>query len=578
MLRKMFVLTEQGYKDFIKGALASALANLVLMAPVVVFYLVIQEFLNHLNNPSLDLPHMVPYLFGIIISLVLMYITQYWAYVDTYSVVYNESARKRLDIAEHLRLIPLSFFGKRDIADLTSVIMKDAADQERLFSHVMPQLFGTVISTLVFAAMLSVYNWKLALAALWPIPVTIIGLLLTARFQNKYSHNRNTASLTLNDELQEFIECQKELRSLNGVDEYQEKIKKSIKRYEQLKFKAETAMGIPVVSAQSFLRLGIASTILVGVSLLTTHEIDLLVFICFMLVITRIYDPVSLVLQSTAELIDMRLSLNRMRAIEEEKIQTGAKEFSPENHDLVFNDVHFSYENGIKVLNGVSFVAKSGEVTALVGPSGSGKSTAAKLAARFWDTDKGTVAVGGIDISTIDPETLLTDYSEVFQDVILFDGTIKENIRLGKKDASDEEVYRAAQAANCDEFVLKYENGYDTIIGENGSKLSGGERQRISIARAILKDAPIVLLDEATASLDVENETKVQAALSKLLKGKTVLVIAHRMRTVDNADKIIVFDQGRVVEQGSPQKLKNDITSRYHNIYELQMGSSKWAI
>ncbi len=578
MLRKMFVLTEQGYKDFIKGALASALANLVLMAPVVVFYLVIQEFLNHLNNPSLDLPHMVPYLFGIIISLVLMYITQYWAYVDTYSVVYNESARKRLDIAEHLRLIPLSFFGKRDIADLTSVIMKDAADQERLFSHVMPQLFGTVISTLVFAAMLSVYNWKLALAALWPIPVTIIGLLLTARFQNKYSHNRNTASLTLNDELQEFIECQKELRSLNGVDEYQEKIKKSIKRYEQLKFKAETAMGIPVVSAQSFLRLGIASTILVGVSLLTTHEIDLLVFICFMLVITRIYDPVSLVLQSTAELIDMRLSLNRMRAIEEEKIQTGAKEFSPENHDLVFNDVHFSYENGIKVLNGVSFVAKSGEVTALVGPSGSGKSTAAKLAARFWDTDKGTVAVGGIDISTIDPETLLTDYSEVFQDVILFDGTIKENIRLGKKDASDEEVYRAAQAANCDEFVLKYENGYDTIIGENGSKLSGGERQRISIARAILKDAPIVLLDEATASLDVENETKVQAALSKLLKGKTVLVIAHRMRTVDNADKIIVFDQGRVVEQGSPQKLKNDITSRYHNMYELQMGSSKWAI
>lgn len=578
MLRKTFVLTEQGAKDFLRGALFSALGNLVLMAPIAIFYMVTKDFIACLDNSSNGLPQILPYAIGIAVALVLMYITQYWGYISTYSVVYDESARKRIGIAERLRLIPLSFFGKRDLSDLTNVIMKDAADQERLFSHVMPQLFGTILSTLVFAVMLLVFNWKLGLAALWPIPVAMLGLLLTARFQSTHSHNKNQSSLKLNDELQEYIECQRELRSLNGIDEYSQKLDDSIVAYEKHKLVAEAAAGIPVSSAQGFLRLGIASTIFVGASLLMQNEVSLIVFICYMFVVTRFYDPINLVLQSTAELIDMRLSLNRLRAIEDEPIQSGLKEFKPNNFDLKFNDVHFSYDNGVSVLNGVSFIAKEGEVTALVGPSGSGKSTVAKLAARFWDVNRGSVCVGNQDISEIDPETLLSQYSEVFQDVVLFDDSVKENIRLGKKDATDKEVYAAAKAANCDEFVLKFPDGYDTRIGENGNRLSGGERQRISIARAILKDAPIVLLDEATASLDVENETKVQSALSRLLKGKTVLVIAHRMRTVDNADKIVVFDEGRIVEQGSPQKLKLNKDGRYKKMCDLQMKSSQWTI
>lgn len=555
MLRDALALTEQGVKSLRRGAAVCALANVVLMLPVGVFYLVTGEFLAHLEDPTTPLPLLAPYLALIIAVLAVVFATQYWQYHATYSVVYQESARKRIGLAERLRVLPLSFFGKRDLADLTSVVMKDTADQERLFSHTMPQLFGTGASTAIVAVMLLVFDWRLALASLWPVPVAVIVLLATTRLQTAATRKKNAAALVLADGIQEYLESNREVRALNRTDDFLARLNGNVDAFERAKLAAELTTGTAVSSTQTLLRLGTVTTILAGTALVAAGQCDLLVFFCFMLVVTRLYDPINLILQSTAELIDMRESLARMRAIEREPAQVGSVDFAPQGHDIVFDGVSFAYENGEPVLTDVSFTAREGEVTALVGPSGSGKSTAAKLAARFWDVDAGHITVGGVDVAGVDPETLLTDYTEVFQDVVLFNGTVMENIRLGRREATDEEVLAAARAANCDEFVRKMAQGYDTPIGENGALLSGGERQRISIARAILKDAPIVLLDEATASLDVESESLVQEALSRLLVGKTVLVIAHRMRTVLGADHIVVLAEGRVAEEGTPAEL-----------------------
>ena len=565
-------------KDFMRGAGFCALANLMLMLPIVVLYFVASDFVRYLGEPAVGLPGMALYAVGIVAALAVMFVTQMWEYRATYTVVYQESARKRIAIAERLRLLPLSFFGKRDLADLTSVIMKDCSDQERLFSHTMPQIFGMGASTLVFAVMMFAFDWRLAASALWPIPVALVTLLLTARVQKSHTAKKNAASLSFVDGLQEYLECHREIRSLNKVGAFQSDLGRRIDRFEREKIGAELAMGVAVCSAQGFLRLGIASVIVVGTMLLVAGRVDFLVFFVYLLAVTRVYDPINVILQAIAELMDMSLSLKRMRAIEHEPIQTGSTSFEPQGYDVAFDDVGFAYAGGEDVLDGVSFTAREGQVTALVGASGSGKSTAAKLASRFWDVSSGAVFVGGVDVSTVDPETLLSSFSEVFQDVVLFDGTVRENIRLGKKNATDEEVLAAAKVARCDEFVERLPNGYDTLIGENGGRLSGGERQRISIARALLKNAPIVLLDEATASLDVENETQVQAALSELLQDKTVLVIAHRMRTVDNADKIVVLEGGRVVEQGSPAELREKPEGRYRRMLELQRESAVWAL
>lgn len=577
-IQDAFALTDQGMKDFMRGAGFCALANLMLMLPIVVLYFAASDFIRYLDDPAVGLPDMALYAVGIVVALVVMFVTQMWEYRATYTVVYQESARKRIAIAERLRLLPLSFFGKRDLADLTSVIMKDCSDQERLFSHTMPQIFGMGASTLVFAAMMFAFDWRLAASALWPIPVALAALLLTARIQKLHTAKKNAASLSFADGLQEYLECHREIRSLNKVGVFQGELDCRIDRFEREKIDAELAMGVAVCSAQGFLRLGIASVIVVGTMLLVTGQVDFLVFFVYLLAVTRVYDPINVVLQAIAELMDMSLSLERMRAIENEPVQTGSTSFEPQGHDVVFEDVGFAYADGEDVLGSVSFKAREGQVTALVGASGSGKSTAVKLASRFWDVSSGAIFVGGVDVSTVDPETLLSAFSEVFQDVVLFDDTVRENIRLGKKDATNEEVLAAARAARCDEFVERLPNGYDTMIGENGSRLSGGERQRISIARALLKDAPIVLLDEATASLDVENETHVQAALSELLQGKTVLVIAHRMRTVDNADKIVVLEGGCVVEQGSPAELREKLDGRYRRMLELQRESEAWVL
>lgn len=577
MLREKFALTPEGAKEFKRGTVFCVLANLVLMLPIAALFMAVNDFVNHLIDPTAPLPDLWFYVAMIVVILVALYVTQWLEYENTYNVVYGESMRKRIHIAEKLRKLPLSFFGKRDLSDLTTTIMKDVSDQERMFSHVMPQLFGAGISTAIIAVGLFIFDWRLALAALWVLPVALLFILGSARYQQKKGKEQNDRGLELADGIQEFLECSREIRATNQRQGFLDELSARVKRFEKAQISNELAAGTFVTSAQGFLKLGIATTMLVGASLLVAGEVEFMVFFGFMLVVCRIYDPINIVLQSIAELLNMRLSLKRMQAIENEPEQTGDSTFEPEGYDLVFNEVSFAYNEGEQVLSNVSFTAKEGEVTALVGPSGGGKSTVTKLAARFWDASSGTVSVGGVDVSSVEPETLLRDYAEVFQDVVLFDDSVTGNIRLGRMDATDEEVLAAARAANCDEFVQRLPEGYKTRIGENGSQLSGGERQRISIARALLKDAPIVLLDEATASLDVENETQVQQALSRLLIDKTVLVIAHRMRTVANADKIVVLSEGSVVETGTPEELMQHQHGTYRHMVELQSQAAVWA-
>lgn len=578
MLREKLALTEEGTRNLRKGIVACTIANIGLMLPIMVIFMVVSAFMEHLLDPTTALPGIWVYLAMIVAVLAIMYATQWWEYGATYNVVYGESARKRINLAEKLRQLPLSFFGKRNLSDLTSMVMKDCADQERVFSHIMPQLFGSGISTTLIAISLFIFDWRLALAAFWVVPVAILVVLGSARFQQKMGRKTNERGLELAEGIQEYLECSREIRATNQSTGFLGRVNAKVATFEKAQLLSELSAGTFITSAQGFLKLGIATTVLVGLDLLINGETTFMVYFAFLLVVTRVYDPINIVLQSIAELLNIRLSIARLKEIESEPAQTGSTTFAPAGHDLVFENVSFSYNDGEQVLNHVSFTAKEGEVTALVGPSGGGKSTVMKLSGRFWDASEGTVRVGGIDVSTVDPETLLKDYAEVFQEVVLFDDTVMNNIRLGKHDASDEQVLAAAKAANCDDFVQRLNEGYHTMIGENGSQLSGGERQRISIARALLKDAPIVLLDEATASLDVENETQVQQALSRLLAGKTVLVIAHRMRTVANADKIVVLNQGSVVEQGSPSELMQNEEGLYRRMVELQNRSAAWVV
>ena len=577
MLRSALGLTEQGMRNFKRGVFFCTLANLMLFAPIGILFLLVNDFMNHLVNGA-ELPQLAPYMAGVAAILALIALTQWLEYRNTYGPVYEESARKREGIAEHLRRLPLSFFGRRDLADLTNTIMKDCADQERLFMHVVPQLFGTGISTGIAIVCVLAFDWRLGLAAFWPVPVAFAFMGLLMGLVRRKVEAKERQRLVMADGVQEFLDCAQEIRATNQSEAFLGGLGGKLDEMERRMVASELATGATISSAQAFLKLGIASTVLAGAGLIVAGQVDFMTYFAFLLVVTRVYDPVNVVLQSTAELAEMRHSIKRTNALSAERPMTGATSFAPQGHDLAFEDVSFSYNTGEQVLSGVTFTAREGEVTALVGPSGSGKSTVAKLAARFWDADGGRVTLGGVDVSGVDPETLLSDYAEVFQDVVLFDETVMENIRLGRADATDEEVLAAARAANCDEFVRRMPQGYATRIGENGARLSGGERQRISIARALLKDAPVVLLDEATASLDVENETQVQAALSRLLAGKTVIVIAHRMRTVMSADKIVVLKEGRVAEQGAPAELMSREDGLFHRMAELQGAAAGWTV
>ena len=577
MLRDSLGLTDVGEKNFRRGVFFCTLANLVLMAPIGILFLLVSDFMDHLVAGA-PLPALAPYLAGCVGILALMVLTQWAEYANTYHKVYEESARKRTDLAEHLRRLPLSFFGRRDLSDLTNAIMKDCSDQERMFMHVMPQLFGTGLSTAIVIVGIFFYDWRLALAAFWVVPAALLVMALTGKHQQRKAQAMEDARLEVADGVQEFLECAQEIRATNRSAAHLDALAAKLDAFERRQVASELTTGVFVTSAQAFLKLGIGTTVFVGATLLVSGQTDFMTYFAFLLVVTRVYDPVNLILQSIGELLSMRLSIRRTQELAAEKPMEGSTDFAPRGHDVVFEDVSFSYGDGEQVLRDVSFTAREGEVTALVGPSGSGKSTVAKLAARFWDADAGSVRVGGVNVADVDPETLLADYAEVFQDVVLFDDTVMGNIRLGRAGATDEEVLAAARAAMCDEFVSRMPQGYDTVIGENGGRLSGGERQRISIARAILKDAPVVLLDEATASLDVENETQVQRALSRLLAGKTVLVIAHRMRTVANADKIVVLKEGRVAEQGAPAELMAREGGLYRRMVELQTEASGWSL
>ena len=573
--QRKYALTDQGVKNTKKGAFWTVIVNLVVMGGMGILYLLMYGLMGTLTDGA-PLPGPALFLGLVIAFVILSFVTHLQQYHATYGLVYNEVKSTRLSLAERLRKLPLGYFGKRDLADLTETLMGDVNRMEHVWSHVLGYLYGAYISTAIIAVCLLVYDWRLTIACLWGVPVAFGLLFGTRKISARASERTKQAAVRVSDGIQEALENIREIRATNQEARYLAGLNQKIDDHEKVTIQGELGTGIFVNAASVIMRLGVATTILVGASLILSGQIDFMLLFLFLLVITRVYAPFDQSLALIAELFVSQVSADRMNEIYDTPTAEGAEVFQPKGHDIVFDHVGFAYDKK-KVLDGVSFTAREGEVTALVGPSGSGKSTCARLAARLWDVTEGTIRVGGVDISTVDPEALLTDYSMVFQDVVLFDDTVMENIRLGKRGATDEEVRAAAEAANCGEFIRRLPQGYDTPIGENGAKLSGGERQRISIARALLKNAPIVLLDEATASLDVENETKVQGALSRLLAGKTVLVIAHRMRTVAGADHIVVLENGHVAEQGTPAELM-ERGGLYRRMVELQSESARWKL
>ncbi|MBR0173511.1 MAG: ABC transporter ATP-binding protein [Lachnospiraceae bacterium] len=584
--QRKYALSDQGIVTTKKGAFWTVIVNLIVMGGIGILYFLMKRFMDTLTEGT-SLPGAAFFIALVAGFLILSFVTHMEQYKATYGLVYEEVETMRIGLAERLRKLPLGYFGRRDLADLTETIMGDVNRMEHVWSHVLGYLYGSYISTAFIFVALMMTDWRLAISTLWGVPVAFALLFGSRKMVDEKAKVTKAAALDVSDSIQEALENIREIHSTNREDSYLESLNEKIDHQERVMRTGELATGIFVNGASVIMRLGVATTILTGARLILAGNIDFMLFFMFLLVITRVYAPFDQSLALIAEVFMSQVSADRLMEIYDTPVQEGAEVFSPKGHDIVFRDVVFSYkgygnahdaEDAEEVLRGVSFTAKEGEVTALVGPSGSGKSTCARLAARLWDIDEGSIEVGGVNISAIDPEVLLTDYSMVFQDVVLFDDTVMENIRLGKHGATDEEVRKAARAANCDEFVEKLPEGYRTMIGENGARLSGGERQRISIARALLKDAPIVLLDEATASLDVENETKVQGALSRLLQGKTVLVIAHRMRTVEAADKIVVLDRGRVVEEGSPSRLKEKENGVFRHMLALQAEGAGWSV
>ena len=572
LIQKATASSKDGAVGLIKGIIACAFQNMAFMLPTGLLYYLVKDLLGGDMGGKA-----VFYTVGCVICFALILITTWFQYNNTFFTTYEESGKRRLSLAERLRKLPLSFFGKKDLADLTSTIMADCEVLEKDCSHYIPALFGSVISTIVIALGLFALDKAMALAALWVIPVSVLIIVLSYKVQDRAQQRNMSVKMACADGIQEYIETLRDLKTNNAESSYLKGLRSKIRSVEKGAFKTEITTAVFVTSAGMVLKFGIATVALVGASQLVIGKIDVLTLFMFLLVASRLYDPMQAALQNLAAVIAMRTNVARMNEILDHKIQQGGDTLTNKGCDITFDHVGFAYKSGETVLSDVSFTAKQGEVTALVGPSGGGKTTISRLAVRFWDNQKGKITVGGMDISKIDPEKLMTLYSIVFQDVTLFNNTIMENIRLGRKGATDEEVLAAAHLANCDEFAEKFPDKWNTNIGENGCELSGGERQRISIARAFLKDAPIILLDEATASLDVENETAIQTALSRLIRNKTVLVIAHRIRTVAGADKIVVLSDGVVAEQGTPEKLlnKNGIFKR---MADLQLQGQNWTV
>ncbi len=552
-----YAMSEKGAKDLFNSIIWTVIMDISFMFPVVLGFKFLDEYMRLLLNPSSNRRDSILYYVVMSAALFLvMLVVAYFQYNSTFTKIYEESARRRISLAETLRKLPLAFFGKKDIADLSSTIMEDATQVEVLFSHSVPQIYAAGVTVLTMGVLMFFYNWQLSLAVFWVVPVAALVFYLSRKLQKSTHASLYNMKRDISDKMQEGLDSAHEIKSYNREESFSNTLDSKLDNYEKLMIKGELLIGAFINLSYALLKLGLPSVILYGAYLLSTGSVNIFTYLVFLVVAARIYNPIMDVMNNFALLIYLNVRIKRMKEMDEMPRQDGKSEFYPKNYDIEFKNVDFSYQDGVQTLKNVSFTAKQGDVTALVGPSGGGKSTVAKLSARFWDIDKGVITLGGEDISLIDPETLLNYYSIVFQDVTLFNASVMDNIRLGKKDASDEEVIKAAQLAQCDEFVKKLPQGYDALIGENGERLSGGERQRISIARAILKDAPIILLDEATASLDTENESKIQSALSELIRNKTVLIIAHRMRTVSGADKIVVIKDGNIAETGTPSELK----------------------
>lgn len=569
-LQKKYALSRQGAKDLVKGCVACFFQYLSLMVPIALLYYLVSDLMNGDAGYRKWF-----YIGGCVVCVILILVTTWFQYNGTFFATYIESGVRRISIAEKLRKLPLSYFGKRDLADLTSTIMNDSAVLETAFSHFIPELVGSVASTTIVALGLFAFDVKMAFAALWVLPVSFAIVLSSSKLQQKLGRKQMDAKMACADGIQECIETVQDLKSNNAENEYLKGLFKKVDNVEKRMIVSEFGNAAFVVSASLVLKLGIASVALMGAYLLTRGELDVLTFFMFLLVASRLYDPLQGALQNLAAIISTKTNIARMKEILDHDVQTGSEKLTNKGYDIQFDHVKFAYDTSETVLEDVSFTAKQGEVTALVGPSGGGKTTVSRLAARFWDASSGKITVGGMDVSKIDPEKLFSLYSIVFQDVTLFNNTIMENIRIGRKDATDEEVIAAAKLANCEEFAMKLPDKWNSMIGENGCELSGGERQRISIARAFLKNAPIILLDEATSSLDVENETLIQSALSRLIKDKTVMVIAHRMRTVAGADKIVVLSDGKVAETGTPDELmKKD--GIFAHMSKLQTQGQNW--
>lgn len=548
-----FALSEKGAKDLRRGIAFSTLLNLALMLPPSYLFLFLMEYLE--ADSRIGQHTLWFYVLLAVVLMCVMFFISRWQYDSTYTTIYNESAQRRIGLAEKLRRLPLAFFGERNLSDLTSTIMEDCTSLEQIFSHAVPQLFASVLSMLIIAVSLFFYDWRLAVALFWVVPMALGTLLLARRMMDKSFERNYHIKRSVTEQIQEGLECVQEIKSYNGEAEYNQRFDSKLKAYEKELINGELVAGSFVNLSAMLLKLGMPTVIVAGAWLLQRGDVSIFVYLAFLLISAMVYNPIQEVCNNLAILTFLDVRINRMKEMEAMPEQEGSKEVKMDNYDIEFRNVSFAYETEKQVLHNVSFTAKQGEVTALVGPSGGGKSTTAKLAARFWDIDGGKILLGGNDIAHIDPETLLRNYAVVFQDVLLFNASVSDNIRIGKRDATNEEVRRVAQLAQCDDFISRMPQGYDTVIGENGETLSGGERQRISIARALLKDAPVILLDEATASLDAENETKIQAGISELVQGKTVIIIAHRMRTVRNADHIVVLGGGTVIEQGTPEDL-----------------------
>ncbi len=570
-LKHKYALSEKGAKDMVKAFVAVTLSNLVLMLPVGLMY----KLSSYLLDGKIPDKQKGFFAVGVIVTLLLIALTTWFQYRATFLSTYVESGVRRRALAEKLRRLPLSFFSKKDLSDLTNAIMSDCALIETASSHWIPELIGALISTTLIVIGLFFFNWKMALAAVWVMPIAFI-IVLNSRKALRNTHRKTMKyKLACQDGIQEGLEAIRDLRANNMTDNYMKDLETKIRDIEKHSIVLEFSNAAFVCLAQMILKFGIGTVALVGSALLIKGEIDVLTFFVFLLVVTRMYEPLQIALQNLSAMISLDTTCERMDEILSHDEQTGKEELTNNGYDITFKNVGFYYEDGKTVLSDVNFVAKQSEVTALIGPSGGGKTTVSRLAARFWDCNKGKISVGGMDVSEIEPESLLSLYSIVFQDVTLFNNTIMENIRIGKKDATDEEVMAAAKLANCMQFIEKLPDKWNTMIGENGSELSGGERQRISIARAFLKDAPIILMDEATASLDVDNESVIQEAISKLIKDKTVLIIAHRMRTVDGADKIVVLKDGVAAEQGTPEKLKEQ-NGIYKHMFDMQLEIQNW--